>query len=166
MPAILQVAMQAPRGSPRIPSWSQLLPLTCTNSRSTASAVTRHPCPFRPVRRSPASGGGKSEGNTGCHLTRVPPTSSPPSLATLRVVARVCAHSLRLGKACSDRLRGAAAAEAAPRTTRDRGCAGPSGRPLLCKSARPLRAALAFRHGYWRWSTVLGEVKEVERWER
>jgi hypothetical protein len=28
------------------------------------------------------------------------------------------------------------------------------------------RVFLAFRHGHWRWSTVLSEVKEVERWER
>src|SRR6187551_1404560 len=50
MPAILQVAAAAPHGPPRIPARSELVPLTCTNSRSTASAVTRHPARFAPSR--------------------------------------------------------------------------------------------------------------------
>ena len=50
LPAILQVAPPSPRGSPPIPAWSRSSPVTCTNGLATASAITRRPCPFRPVR--------------------------------------------------------------------------------------------------------------------
>src|SRR4029453_7802935 len=81
MPAILQVAPPPPRGSRPIPPWPGSSLVTCTNGLPTASAVPRHPHAVNPVLRGLASGGGKSEGNPGCHLTRVPPTSSPRSLA-------------------------------------------------------------------------------------
>src|SRR5918995_4947642 len=86
MPAILQVTPPSPRGSRPIPTWSRSLVVTCTNDLPTTSAVTRRPRRFRPVPHGPASGGGKSEGNPGCHLTRVPPTYSPRSSATPRVL--------------------------------------------------------------------------------
>jgi Phage integrase, N-terminal SAM-like domain len=66
----LQVAPLAPRGSRPIPTWSRSSLVTCTNDLPTASAVTRRPCPYRPDPRDATSGGGKSEGNPGCHLTR------------------------------------------------------------------------------------------------
>jgi hypothetical protein len=62
MPAILQVAPPSPRGSPPIPTWSRSSLVTCTNGRSTASAVHRRPHPRRPILSGPASGGGKQEG--------------------------------------------------------------------------------------------------------
>src|SRR5918995_3453612 len=86
MPAILQVTPPSPRGSRPIPTWSRSLVVTCTNDLPTTSAVTRRPRRFRPVPHGPASGGGKSEGNPGCHLTRVPPTSSPRSSVSVRVL--------------------------------------------------------------------------------
>jgi hypothetical protein len=58
-----------PRGSRPIPTWSRSSHVTCTNGLPTASAVPLRPCPFRPVPRDPALGGGKAEGNPGCHLT-------------------------------------------------------------------------------------------------
>src|SRR4029453_4887709 len=63
MPAILQVAAPAPRESPAIPTWSWTTAVTCVDSLSTASAVTRRPRPFRPVPRGLASGGAKVERN-------------------------------------------------------------------------------------------------------
>ena len=45
--------------------------------------VPRRAFPFRPVPRGLASGGGKSEGNLGCHLTESTPTSSPRSLGRM-----------------------------------------------------------------------------------
>jgi hypothetical protein len=51
------------RASRPVPSWSRPPPITCASGLSTASAVTRHPWPSRPVPRGPVSGGGKSEGN-------------------------------------------------------------------------------------------------------
>ena len=72
MPAILQVAPPSPRGSRRLPARSRSSPVTCTNGLSTASAVPRRPCPFRPVPRGLASGGGKSEGKSRLSSTRVP----------------------------------------------------------------------------------------------
>src|SRR5215216_2421535 len=70
MPAILQVAAPTPRGSPPIPTWSGLSPVTCTNGLPTASAVTQRPCLFRLVPCGPASSGGKVEGRPGCHLIK------------------------------------------------------------------------------------------------
>src|SRR4029450_12953388 len=62
MPAILQVAAAARRRSSSIPAWSRLALVTCTDGRSTASAVTRRPCPYRPNPHGPALGEGKSKG--------------------------------------------------------------------------------------------------------
>jgi hypothetical protein len=72
MPAILQVAPPSPRGSRSIPTWSRQSPVTCTNGRPTASAITRRPRRYRLVPRGRASGGGKEEGNPGRRLTRGP----------------------------------------------------------------------------------------------
>jgi hypothetical protein len=63
MPAILQVAAPSPRESPAIPAWSRTTAVTCMNSLSTASVVTRRPRPFRPVPRGLASSGAKVERN-------------------------------------------------------------------------------------------------------
>jgi hypothetical protein len=62
MPAILQVAAPAPRGSPAIPAMSRPSPMTCANGLPTVSAVPWRPHPFCPVSRGLASGGGKLEG--------------------------------------------------------------------------------------------------------
>jgi hypothetical protein len=65
-------APPAPHESRRIPTCPARPLVTCTNGLSTASAVTGRPRPFRPVSRSPMFGGGKSEGNPGRRLPRVP----------------------------------------------------------------------------------------------
>jgi hypothetical protein len=72
MPAISQTANSTPGRFRPVPIWPPLLPVTCTNGRWAASAVTRRPRPFRLVPRGPASGGGKVEGNPGRRPTRVP----------------------------------------------------------------------------------------------
>src|SRR4029453_8848750 len=93
MPAILQVAPPSPAASRPVPACSPSPLVTCNNGLPAASAVTRRPSLYRPDLRGPASGGGKSEGNPGCHLTRefhtyllpafVSPTSGP-TVAGLR----------------------------------------------------------------------------------
>jgi hypothetical protein len=89
MPAILQVAAASSREFRPVPTWSRSSLVTCTNDLPTASAVTRRPCPYRPDPRNPASGGGKSEGSPGCHLTRYFRAYHLPAFVSMNAVTVV-----------------------------------------------------------------------------
>ena len=76
--------------------------MTCTSGLPTAFAVTRRPCLYRPDPRGPASSGGKSEGNPGCHLTTefhayFLPRGVPEVGVMLRSRPRGSAHQGRRG---------------------------------------------------------------------
>jgi hypothetical protein len=98
MPAILQVAAAPPRGSPPIPTRPRPSRVTCTNGRSTASAVTRYPRPLRLVPCGRASGGGKLEGTTppilGRSFHRHDPARPTRSLHAAVAPRRQLAHAL------------------------------------------------------------------------
>jgi hypothetical protein len=70
MPAIYRSQRRLLASLVLVPIWTRSSLVTCANDLPTASAVTRRPLLYRHNPRGPASGGGKSEGNPGCQLSR------------------------------------------------------------------------------------------------
>jgi hypothetical protein len=141
MPAILQAAPPSPRGSSSIPAWFRSSLVTCTDGRSTASAVSSRPRQFHRLPRGRASSGGKVEGSPWRHQSRV--DAGQPANSRFGTAAANPAAGSRL----------AAAARSRP------GCAG-GGRPPG-QLPRPLK-----RHTRQHASSSRGSGCSPNRWRR